>query len=400
MCITPLPLCYGAGPIDRLSSPAARTPRLPSHRLTVAAVVTCLAALVSVAPVGAQSEDDLEDVQAQQDQVGERLDVLRADHDELEAAVADAADRVRQQEAAKREAEQQLEMAQAEVRAAQTAVTDTRAQIADLRVQAEREIAEAYMNPDPSLAVIESGNLTDATRREALLTSLTDRHVDVLDDLSGLETDLVSAEEQAREAREAVEVHRVEVEARLADYRAELAEQQRLRGALEERIAAVQAEAADLAEQEDEIRAIIAARASTAPESASPTGRSDGATSAAGLSWPAQGTITGVFGENRGDHIHAGIDIAASTGTPIYAADSGTVIGGCGSGYGNCILIDHGNGLVTLYAHMTSVFVSSGSVSRGQNIGTMGCTGSCTGPHLHFETRVNGVAQDPMNYLP
>jgi len=117
------------------------------------------------------------------------------------------------------------------------------------------------------------------------------------------------------------------------------------------------------------------------------------------LAWPASGTITGVFGEDRGDHIHAGIDIANSEGTPIVAAESGTVIGGCGGGYGNCVLIDHGGGMVTLYAHQSSIVRGSGTVSRGELIGYMGCTGSCTGPHLHFEVRINGTAVDPQGYL-
>ena len=68
-------------------------------------------------------------------------------------------------------------------------------------------------------------------------------------------------------------------------------------------------------------------------------------------------------------------------------------------GYGNCVLIDHGGGMVTLYAHQSSLIRSSGSVSRGEQIGYMGCTGSCTGPHLHFEVRINGTAVDPMGYL-
>ena len=130
-----------------------------------------------------------------------------------------------------------------------------------------------------------------------------------------------------------------------------------------------------------------------------PAGPVNPPASGSGLIWPTNGVVTSEYGPRWG-RLHAGLDIAAPTGTPIYAAQSGTVIGGCGSGYGTCILVDHGGGLVTLYAHLSAVYVSGGSVSRGQNIGAMGCTGSCTGPHLHFETRVNGVAQNPRIYLP
>ena len=99
--------------------------------------------------------------------------------------------------------------------------------------------------------------------------------------------------------------------------------------------------------------------------------------------------------------MHAGIDIGASTGTPIYAAAAGTVIyAGWMGGYGNVVLIDHLNGLVTVYAHQSSIATGDGArVSQGQVIGSVGSTGNSTGPHLHFETRVWGTAVNPMQYL-
>ena len=99
--------------------------------------------------------------------------------------------------------------------------------------------------------------------------------------------------------------------------------------------------------------------------------------------------------------LHPGIDIGVPTGTPIHAAAAGTVIY-CGwmSGYGNLVMIDHGGGLATLYGHQSRIAVSCGeSVTQGQVIGYAGCTGFCTGPHLHFEVRVNGSPVDPLGYL-
>jgi murein DD-endopeptidase MepM/ murein hydrolase activator NlpD len=98
-------------------------------------------------------------------------------------------------------------------------------------------------------------------------------------------------------------------------------------------------------------------------------------------------------------HFHTGIDI--STTGPIFAADSGEVIWAQWKGsYGNCIIIDHGNGFTTLYAHLSAIYVGLGqSVSRGQCIGIAGSTGSSTGVHLHFEVWVNGDHTDPMSYL-
>ena len=134
-----------------------------------------------------------------------------------------------------------------------------------------------------------------------------------------------------------------------------------------------------------------------------------------GWTWPIPGcyTITGGFGEGRSYESHGGVDIAASTGTPIYAANSGTVVstsndcthssagvGACnhGGGYGNHVWILHDNGYETIYGHMISTAVYSGErVSAGQLIGYSGSTGWSTGPHLHFELRINGVRSNPMN---
>jgi murein DD-endopeptidase MepM/ murein hydrolase activator NlpD len=120
-----------------------------------------------------------------------------------------------------------------------------------------------------------------------------------------------------------------------------------------------------------------------------------------GFIWPVSGPITSPFGMRWGT-LHPGIDIGVPSGTPVHAAASGTVIW-CGwmSGYGNLVMIDHHNGLVTLYGHNTSVAVSCNeNVSQGQIVSYSGCTGFCTGPHVHFEVRLHGSAVDPLGYLP
>ena len=116
------------------------------------------------------------------------------------------------------------------------------------------------------------------------------------------------------------------------------------------------------------------------------------------FSWPTAGYVS--QGYWRG---HPAIDIAGWLGAPVTAADAGYVIlagGGWNSGYGNYAIVDHGNGFTTLYAHLSTIFVQPGAtVSRGQQLGTMGNTGNSTGPHLHFEIRYNGVPYNPTGYL-
>ncbi len=139
-----------------------------------------------------------------------------------------------------------------------------------------------------------------------------------------------------------------------------------------------------------------------------------------GYVWPVPGhyTLSSVWNEDRDTYNHGAIDISDGSimNAQIVAAESGTVVlsntscthnygktgsCGCGGGYGNYLMIDHGNGKATLYAHMTSLTVSSGDyVQKGQVIGYVGSTGWSTGPHLHFETRLNGVKYNPMTEYP
>lgn len=122
-----------------------------------------------------------------------------------------------------------------------------------------------------------------------------------------------------------------------------------------------------------------------------------------GLAKPVSGTISARFGANSSIRrsSHTGLDIATSTGTPIAAAASGTVtFSGWKGSYGNLLVVTHSNGVQTYYGHCSKLYVSTGAaVSQGQTIASVGSTGNSTGPHLHFEIRVNGIAYNPQNYL-
>ena len=123
--------------------------------------------------------------------------------------------------------------------------------------------------------------------------------------------------------------------------------------------------------------------------------------------WPAEGEITSPFGWRTHpifgtQRLHTGIDIGADYGDTVRAADGGVVIhSDWMGGYGNAVIIDHGNGISTLYAHNSQLLVSEGqAVAKGQAISRVGSTGYSTGPHLHFEVRQNGSPVNPLNFLP
>lgn len=115
------------------------------------------------------------------------------------------------------------------------------------------------------------------------------------------------------------------------------------------------------------------------------------------FNWPVKGAINTPFGGG-----HDGIDIEGETGDPIVAARAGKVVfaGDDGDGYGTKILIDHGRGIQTLYSHLERIIVRRGWVEAGDKIGTVGCTGSCSGDHLHFEILDKERALNPVDYLP
>jgi murein DD-endopeptidase MepM/ murein hydrolase activator NlpD len=226
-----------------------------------------------------------------------------------------------------------------------------------------------------------------------------------------LTTQLARLRDEMRITRERTRLTKVEVQeetdalaqktAEQVAARAELvAQQEALAAARANRqsvLAGVRSSRADAQESLDDLQAESAALAAQIRESSG--GSTGGGSSSSGFIWPVNGVVTSGFGWRWG-RMHEGIDIVAPTGTSIRAAAAGTVIyAGYMGGYGNIVIIDHGDGLSTAYAHQSAIYVGSGSVSQGTVIGAVGSTGNSTGPHLHFEVRVNGSAVDPMGYL-
>jgi murein DD-endopeptidase MepM/ murein hydrolase activator NlpD len=246
-------------------------------------------------------------------------------------------------------------------------------------------------------ALLESANPQDALRRSML--------ADVID-----RSDRRVIERMAV-AQKAVDIQREEFRAEeaalqrvLTEQRALLAEVQRIRkdravavAMSNERITELEAQEAHLEAEERALTAIARRSVPPIPPIGGPVLPAPGR---GGWVWPARGGITSGYGPRWG-RMHQGIDIGAPTGAAILAARAGTIVyASTMRGYGKVVMIAHGGGLTTVYAHQSAVLARFGQrVSQGQQIGRVGCTGSCTGPHLHFEVRVNGVPRNPRSYL-
>jgi murein DD-endopeptidase MepM/ murein hydrolase activator NlpD len=272
--------------------------------------------------------------------------------------------------------------------------------MAELRLRAAQVAVQAYVHPaaDSFVEIVKAHDLSEFSRRQTLMAQVASTDRDVLGELRAVRED-----EQAEQAN--LLVLRDKAEARTKAAADELAaleklrdDHARLKSALDERIAEFQTEVAALTREEATISGLIKSREQTG---ASVDGTPVPAKSASGLIWPVEGPISSPFGYRWGA-LHAGIDIDSGDGVPIRAAKGGTVImAGWNGGYGNCTIIDHGGGFTTLYGHQSRMLVSEGQiVKQGQLIGYTGGTGNVTGPHLHFETRVGGTPENPLNYLP
>lgn len=385
-------------------------------------VCAALAVFVTVAALlpGISGTDSLAVSQSQIDALEEQRDALRAEREEMQAGIdeleAQQADVLQQKAALDAQNEvyrQEIELIEEQV-SLYTQLVEQKRQEVELATQAESEQLATYRRHvrameengrytylsilfgSRSLGELMSnldmiGEIMEADQRsyeqytaareqseqiqaeyETMLTELDSRQ-------SELETEKAALEVQIDEATQMI----VELEAQLETDRAAYEEQLAKEAALE---ADIQEMIAELERQE-------------AANSIVSTGT---------YIWPLPGYRPGsaygwrihpIWGDRR---FHAGEDIGAPMGTPILAADSGlvTVIPDNGNGYGNYIMINHGGGRVTLYAHMSGFAVSNGAtVTQGQTIGYVGSTGNSTGPHLHFEVRVNGATTDPKSYF-
>jgi murein DD-endopeptidase MepM/ murein hydrolase activator NlpD len=402
------------------------TPRTPlSIVLVVATLATALVVSALVPPVGpAQAQSSAEEQLAE---ARSRLERIERDLDAAEAEAGDADVELADADARLREVEGVVNDTAAAVETQRVALADATARLAAVESEADAleaafrdRIARLYkVGPVTELELLLTGGTADeAIARNAFLTHIAESDSVDLERLAAARI-AVDAE------RERVDAERARMERLLAEQEELLAEvaairQRRALAAAEarEQVRLLEEEQDDLVGEQERLETLIREqqeaerrrqaeerRRQQASQSASPSpggssGSSGGAVSGSGYAWPMCAPVTSEYGPRWG-RLHAGIDQGASPGTPIGASKAGRVIfAGWQGGYGRLVLIDHGDGVVTAYAHMSGFAVGQGTqVSQRQTIGYVGSSGNSTGPHLHTEFRVNGRAVNPRQYL-
>jgi murein DD-endopeptidase MepM/ murein hydrolase activator NlpD len=414
-----------------------------TKRLSLLALVVLLAIASTLPAQADELEENLASVRARIASLEEQIRSTSGERSEIAEEVLAVSGRLEIAEAEVAQAQIDLKVVRDELTARQLVLTDVRTELAarlvalaqtrserdGARREAESSVVQAYMRGGvdlPRIAFSATG-IAEVSVGIGYLDTLTASSSGAADRYAGIlaQEELERARVKQLEGTIDVEVRALEeseyqaevLTAELAIKRAALDNEYKAQTALLARvdaeIAAYENEKEDFEKEAASIRAIIAAAAAKAKAAAEARARENGSTrdpatstGNGSLSWPIRGPIDSPFGwrihpitwDRR---YHTGLDIDGPAGMPIKAAKSGTVIlAGVKGGYGNAVMIDHGNGWVTLYAHQQSLNVSVGQwVTPRTTIGWVGSSGNSTGPHLHFELIINGSPVDPMRYL-
>lgn len=389
-------------------------------RLALAALFAALAALVVLLMASVALADDLESKldakEAKLSKVRERSGVLTTtiSHygDRIDRLTTEVAT-LRNQEAAVKvrlNAKQaELDRAEAELGVAKKHLIEMRAHLKRALVSLRERLVAIYETgtPDVLSIIVGANGYDDLVDRTEYLNRIRGNDEAIVGRVRELRDQVKRTVLRLRTVKNRIEAARNAIAAEeqaLASARAAVEERQSaLVAARASRVAAlrkIERTEEDLDGDVAEIQAELAARlgeTASAPLPAGPIRYGSGQ-----FIWPVDGPVVSGFGMRWGS-MHEGIDIAVPAGTPIRAAASGSVVlvqsEAESGGYGNFTCLDHGGGLQTCYAHQSSFAVTSGSVSQGDVIGYVGCTGHCFGDHLHFEVRVGGAPTDPLGYL-
>ena len=417
-----------------------RGPRRLTRALTLALVIAFAApATVATAPASAGSDPD--DRKARIDRqlakARENLDDLSADAKaaylalratqlaipQAKAVLVAARARVKAAEARKLQLDAELAIAKQELEANQATLNANAQQIDQAENRRDELARKAYegggLESFAQLALLMGpGTAQDLTDRLYFVEKASSRQHAVLDELDAARRAALAEQERLETTRRRVAQLNLQAKAALAEadeakHAARLAEaqvvhlaavQNRQNAALNRRVNAEKRRVDELQAASDRLAAILAARARA--RRAAKHGRVNRPPQGSGvLAIPVEAPISSEFGMRyhpilHYSRLHAGMDFAAACGAPVYAAGSGEVIeAGWAGGYGNAVVIAHGDSLATTYNHLERIAVRGGSVSRGDLIGYAGTTGLSTGCHLHFEVRVDGVPVNPRDYL-
>ena len=300
-------------------------------------------------------------------------------------------------------------------------IKEKEAELEEKKKTLENRLVAMYMKKETTfLDVVLSGELVNFISNQNLIKQAATYDSNLIEEVENLKKTLenekqevtnIKAEKQQKTAElQSLKAQKQEKAANLTEEQKQLETKLSEYKAQAEQYAALERQA--IAKEEAARAAAAAAASSSSKSTSNSTTSYSGAVtstySGGKLGWPcpASSRITSQYGYRilfGVRDFHTGIDIGAGTGSNIVAAESGTVIlaaYGWNGGYGNYMILSHGNGVTTRYAHASALYVSAGqTVTKGQVIGAVGTTGNSTGPHLHFEVRINGAHQNPLNYL-
>jgi murein DD-endopeptidase MepM/ murein hydrolase activator NlpD len=380
---------------------------------TVLAVVATSAAISVVVPVAAQDADGtIGDIRREREEARdaeaaaiEELELLELEDERVAEILAEIQAAVDNQTAQVSAARLQLSAAEAEVEARTTAALEAADAIVVNRAAIEQRAVDSFVGTNRELEPwLVSSDLNRTAIRLSMLEFAAGSDRDLLDDLRTIQADREDHLRLGEDARAEADRLKGVLESELAELEKRREVQAEIQGELQARIDEWQREADKRAREADELTQLI--KDKQAEELGFDPG-DPGAVSVEGFIMPTDARVGSrfglrvhpIFGTTR---MHTGVDMGAPTGQAVWASKEGRVIfAGVKGGYGNTVIVQHEGNVATLYAHLSALRTSDGDfVDTGEVIGLIGSTGWSTGPHLHFETRVNGEPKDPLLFLP